>query len=225
MKKDRHTKAMTIIVLFLACVGLTMGFLAFSTTFVVEPIAYVFPDGSDFKLVLYGYDYSKSRNPEKFDDLSINVSDPFRIVGAKSARQAKIDNSLFSISNLHATFTSPGQSVSYAFIIRNEGGCDAYLNSVKFDVINDSDLKKQCVGNSSSDLVNNACDDINLSVEVQDKEYFDNDSLMNSNIVVPRGGFIEFFVHISYENSDNRVDNELLVNFGDISLNFSTVSS
>lgn len=225
MKKDRHTKTMTIIVLFLACVGLTMGFLAFSTTFVVEPIAYVFPDGSDFKLVLYGYDYSKSRNPEKFDDLSINVSDPFRIVGAKSAKQAKIDNSLFSISNLHATFTRPGQSVSYAFIVRNEGGCDAYLNNIKFDVVNNSNVKRQCISESNSNLIVNACDDINLSVEIKGKEYFDNDSLMNSNIMIKKGKFIEFFVHINYEQSNDRVDSELLVNFGDVLLNFSTISN
>ena len=227
MKKRRRYKTMTILILFMAVVGLTMGFLAFSTTLVVESGVDVMPDEADFKLVLYGYDYSKSPNPEKFEELSTTVSDPFRIIGAKSANQAKIDNSLFSVSNLHAEFTGSGQSASYAFIVKNEGGCDAYLNEIRFNKIVNSAVKKQCVSTNgyTAEVIDKVCDNINLSVEVKGNEYFDTEQFDGNNIIIPKGEFIEFFIHIDYRQHNDRVDNELFVDFGNVLLGFSALES
>lgn len=227
MKRSRRVKFMTIIILFVAIVGLTMGFLAFSTTLTVIPITDVKIDTIDFKLVIYGYDYLKNSDPEKFNELSTSVSDPYRIIGASMANQAKIDNSMLSISNLHAKFTGPGQSVSYAFIVRNEGDMVAYLNNINFNNIIGSDLKKRCIsgmGNTNS-LVNKACEDIELSVEIKGHEYYDNKSLAGNNIKLNKGEFFEFFVHIDYKQDGSMADDNFMVNFGDILLDFSAVES
>lgn len=227
MKRSRHIKVMTIIILFISIIGLTIGFLAFSTTLIVEPIVDVRPNTINFKLVIYGYDYLKNSDPEKFNELSTSVSDPYRIIGASFANQAKIDNSTLSISNLHANFTRPGQSVSYAFIVRNEGDMVAYLNSINFNNIINSELKRQCISDvgNTNQLVSKACDDIELSVEIKGNEYYDTKNLTGNNIKLSKGEFFEFFVHIDYKQNGSMADDDFMVNFGDVLLDFSAVES
>ena len=227
MKKNRRVKTMAIVVLFMTIVGLTMGFFAFSSTLIVEPMANVLPNEGKFKLVLYGYDYLKNSDLQNFDELSTTVSDPFRIIGAEGAHQAKIDNSLFSISNLHAKFTGPGQSVSYAFMMRNEGSVDVYLNSIEFDTILNGNLKKQCVNSNGvfNESINKVCDDIRLSVEIKGNEYYDTNNFSGNNIKIAKDEFIEFFVHIDYRQNGDIGYEYLFVDFGDILLNFSLIES
>lgn len=98
---------------------MTLGFAAFSTTLNISSSASVTPSSGDFMVK-----FSTSK-----DSLVVNAVEPSSKTSGITTTNGTIVNSVSpTLSNLSASFTSPGQYVEYTVYARNEGEYTAYLN-------------------------------------------------------------------------------------------------
>ena len=149
MEKNRSTKIVAIAALFIAVIGLSIGFAAFSSTLTVQSGATVTPADNDWNLQFtstndsvtpQGFKYN-SANSDYSTELTNNTNPVFtnNVVansynGGFGATTASItaSNTASTISGVHAYFTEPGQRVTYTFKVSNLGSYRAYLKSVTF---------------------------------------------------------------------------------------------
>ena len=153
---NKSYKIISLVALILAVIGVTLGYAAFSSTLTISSSAEVRPDPSTFNV-----DFSSSNSAVVADPI-VPVLSPNNVTGF-SATNATIDNTSDpTISNLKATFTAPGQSVTYTFYSYNAGLYIAYLNSIVFSG------NKTCTAaqGTTQSLVTNACNGIVLTVKV-----------------------------------------------------------
>lgn len=156
MKNDRVYKIIAVVAIIIGIAGVTIGYAAFSNNLTINSAAEVTPSDANFKVVFSSSDESVSTSavaPTLSDD---NVT-------GFSATNGVIDNSGDpTLTNLKATFTEPGQSVTYTFYAYNTGQYIAYLNSIEFIG------SKTCTPRSGTtqSLVTSACSSISLSVQV-----------------------------------------------------------
>ena len=122
----RNKQGISIAALVVAIIGLSVGFAAFSNTLTIRSSADVHPDPSNFRVV-----FSKSTSSA----LAGNVSPDSSTYGTT----ANINSSdLTILENLHATFTEPGQSVTYplnsdTLYVYNAGTYRAQLTGIEFE--------------------------------------------------------------------------------------------
>ena len=94
-------RGMTIAILLIAIIGLSIGFAAFSNTLTIRSSADIHPD-NNMRVV-----WSTSTSSATAGNISPNNS--------SYGTTANINSSdLTLLENLHATFTAPGQSVTYS---------------------------------------------------------------------------------------------------------------
>lgn len=215
MERERQIKVVVIITLVVIVIGLSVGFAAFSTTLSISSSANVLSNTGSFSVVFS----SASSN------LQLNSVVPKTYPSNIDAGNAIISNgSVPSITNLSATFTEPGQSVVYSFYAHNNGEYDAYLNDIIYENVLGKNSNKICTsingGNSSS--VQSACNDISLKVKVG------NDSIVNRSVsginshILKTNSYENIIVTLEYVSS-NKVDEDFSVDFGNISLSYSSV--
>ena len=129
MEKGRRSKSLFILVLSLLLLATTIGFAAFSANLNISSSATVTPNEEDFKLLVSGSNI----------DPNVNIVNP-EIVGDATADDITINNSKNSSStSINVNFTEPGQSVAYLFYLHNVGQYDAFLNTLTFKNVVDSD--------------------------------------------------------------------------------------
>ncbi len=218
MEKGRRSKSLFILGLSLLLLGTTIGFAAFSANLNISSSATVTPNEEDFKVVVSG----------SGTDSSVDVVSP-NIVGDAIAGDAKIINSNGSSStNINVDFTEPGQSVTYEFFVHNVGQYDAFLNTLTFKNVIDSDSRKICnVAEGSEatlELVNKACEDIELSIDLRQGTEFINfkDSMSFDEIKLKKGYVSSGKINITYPEESERADGAFNVQFGDIELTYSS---
>lgn len=124
MEKDRSSKVVAIAALIVAVVGLGIGFAAFSSTLTINSSATVNPTNT-FKV-----QFSKESSALTKGTVSGVVAGEGAV--AADATISDADDYLIA-DGLAATFTAPGQTVSYTFYARNTGEYIAYLRSITFD--------------------------------------------------------------------------------------------
>ena len=154
MNNNKTYRIIAVVALLLGVVGVTLGYAAFSSTLTISSSADVTPDSSTFNV-----DFSSSSSSVVANDIMPVLS---AVVTNFTATDAVIDNTSDpTISNLKATFTAPGQSVTYTFYAYNTGQYIAYLNSIVFSG------NKTCTAKSGTQqsLVNTACNGISLSIK------------------------------------------------------------
>lgn len=156
MGENRYYKMVSVLALVVGVIGVTLGYAAFSNTLTIESTAEVTPDASKFNV-----DFSSASNAVVTNAVTptLSTSDDVNF----TATNGTIDNTSDpTITNLHATFTEPGQTVTYTFYAYNAGEYIAYLNSINFDGT------KTCTARTgtTADLVATACNGISLSVQV-----------------------------------------------------------
>lgn len=212
MRKNRNTKLLIIIALIVSIVGLTLGFAAFSNTLVISSKAHINPSSDSFKV-----QFSSSDTGVITSSVSGESS-----TGA-TAGTATINGT--TISNLTASFTGLGQSVTYTFYVHNTGEYEAYLKTITFENVTNNNAAKVCTAkdeeNSNSSLINAACEDISVTIKVKDTET----STSIENITghsLPKKSSEMVTVIVSYENNNNKADGDFKVAFGDISLMYSS---
>lgn len=216
MEYNKTYKIIAIVALLLGIVGVTLGYAAFSSTLKIESSAEVVPNGTNFNV-----DFSSSNSSVVTDDITPTLS---ANVTGFSATDATINNSSDPvISNLHATFTEPGQSVTYTFYAYNAGQYLAYLNSIVFTG------SKTCTArtNTNQGLVDTACTGISLSVSVANATDTINATTTSiasiSNHSLAIGAADTVTVVIEYAAGSGRADGDFDVTLPDITLTYNPI--
>lgn len=223
MEKDRSAKVLAILALFIAVIGLSLGFAAFSANLVIKPAAQVEPK-NDFKVLFSSDSESLLTAP-----IEPSGSHSGEATEDPTGDNATIDNTQETnptLKGLNAKFTEPGQTVTYEVYAFNQSSYDAFLRSVTIaggkTCTGASDLTNKEPGTDA--MVQAACAHIKLSVQVgsdlEATEVTKND-YQNHKLAKNTGEKIT--VTITYEEADDAlVDGDFKVTFGDITLNYST---
>lgn len=209
---DKTYKIIAIIALLLGAAGVTIGYAAFSNTLTITSSAEVRPDPTTFNV-----DFSSSSSTVATDPITPSLS---TTATGFSATNASINNTSSPvISNLKATFTEPGQTVTYNFYSYNAGQYVAYLNSIVFDG------NKVCTPATGTDatLVASACNGISLSVKVGSANATSTDVTGISGHSLAVGSSETVQVVISYDAGSARADGNFDVALPDIVLTYDSV--
>jgi hypothetical protein len=116
MERDRGFKIIALIALVVAIVGLSFGYAAWSTTLTISGSAKVNPATWD---VHFAYKSGSSLTPT--------------IVGNASSTGATLTAT--AVSGFDITLKAPGDSVTYNWLVKNEGSIDAKLKTYNFGSI------------------------------------------------------------------------------------------
>lgn len=236
MEKNRSSKVVAIVALFIAVIGLSVGFAAFSNILKIKSSATVKPSGQDF---VVGFVRNTTDTALPTGDVELEA-DAITVVG-ENVSYSKDENlkpklNGTTVSNLHVDFTKPGESVSYKFAVANFGKYDAYLTKVTFKNVADKSTYKVCTvtpatgaGQTAATeaLVTEACKGIDVSVKIDTATYNGADgSKENINTVLSRNtnNVKEVVVTISYAEGSEVADGAFSVDFGDITLEYSSVA-
>ena len=187
MEKKRGNQVMAIAALFIAVIGLSLGFAAFSNTLTIKSSATVTPDAT-----LFDVNLSSAAASTIDGNLAGRIS-PTPTAGSYNqtyftASSATITNETSAsasgstnarIEGLKANFTEPGQTVTYLLYARNDGNYVGYLNGVTFSsktAANNETGAKVCYSKSDVDnevtnevtesLLTAACNAITITVRV-----------------------------------------------------------
>ena len=226
MEKNRETKLVAITSMLIAVVFLTIAYAVFSKSLNIQNIsATVKANEANFKVLFSSSNTGVVDGLVNYSFISGNGTVPF---------QGTIDNSNSAsprISGLGATFKEPGATVQYRFYAINQGSYDAYLKKVEFGNATSATVHKKCTAKSgaSQALVNQACDGIRFYVNVTNA----NDAVGSSkdditstttytNRLLKKGEFSAIFILIDYSSSAALADGDFDVEFGDITLDYST---
>ena len=172
MEKDRFSKILAVVALVVAVAGLSLGFAAFSSTLTIESSAVVIPEdnmrvifsnvnGNPTDTTIAGT-MSASMETAKTRLAAAGVTAP----NLPAAANATIDNTNLKapkITNLKATFTAPGQSVTYNFFVYNAMTYEAFLKTITFDT-----SKYSCQPGTNTDATTaaNVCKSIKVEISV-----------------------------------------------------------
>lgn len=216
MEKNRKVQVISVFALVIAIVGLSIGFAAFSSVLNIQTSANVKPDSSTMNV-----DFSSAQDKVEVAEI-IPTATPNSLV----TTNAVIDNSVDpTISNLSATFTEPGQSVTYKFYAYNAGKLNAYLKSIVFGNVAGQNATKICTaGQGTTDaLVQKACEKISVKVKVGNEieTTTGKASITGHTLAIDNGELVT--VTLEYEAGAERADGDFTVAFGDITLNYSSV--
>lgn len=143
MKSDKGIKVIAIVALCLALVGLGVGYAAFSASLSIKGTGTV--NASSWKI--------------KFQNLSTAT-----LVGeAKEVKAPTINTNDTNISDYSATFTAPGDSISYTFEVANTGTFDAAVSTIAIPT-------PTCTGNgvNAATDASNVCKNLSYSLTYTD---------------------------------------------------------
>ncbi len=215
----RRNRNLLLFILVGAVLFMSVGFAAFSSQLTISSSAIVKPDASAFRVV-----FSSSGTQYLTNDVSGSRT------GDATAGKAVIanDGDTPTIKNLTATFTGPGETVKYEFYVYNSGAYVAYLTDIKFNNVDGESLPKVCTAidatSVTDSLMNNACNDISVTVDVGNNSVTNSTSMISGNSL-DKNAFKKVTVTIKYEDNGNRSDGDFKVEFGDIKFTYSTVDS
>jgi len=229
MERNRGSQVLAIVALLLAVGGLSLGFAAFSQTLTIQSSAEVNPVDK-FNVEFFGDNNTTS---------VAGVTSDSKVTGLQAAT-ATINDSNHTITGLKATFTEPGQSVTYTFKARNTGEYIAYLRQVAFAQPTGAsgNALSVCAPKASSDnpatqsLVDAACDDITLSVKVGSETAVTGNQTYTgtthslaaaSTFGGTDGGEDTVVVTITYAANGDIADGDFTVTFGDVTIDYRSV--
>ena len=250
MEKKRGNQVMAIAALFIAVIGLSLGFAAFSNTLTISSSASVTPDASIFDVNLSSVAATTTdgavvpvKSPSNYEAGSFNATN-FTATNATIANEALTQGQTTNaaITGLRANFTEPGQTVTYSFYARNDGKLEAFLNSVLFTEVESGKthtcaIKKDGVAEenrATQSLVDAACAAISYKVSVGGVEFTGTTADKQTNTTGKKltvqgtdNDRTPVVVTITYaaENTlgEYRVDGPMTVTFGDIVLTYGSV--
>lgn len=214
MERNRSSKIIAVVALVVAVFGLTLGFAAFSNTLTISSSAYVSPSSDNFKV-----GFSTSATATATGNLTGSAS------GAATAGTATLAGT--AISGIKANLTTPGETVTYTFYVRNTGEYDAFLNSITFENVSGASAPKVCTAvdpsKTTASLVSAACEDISVSVKVGSDAAVSGSVASVSNHSLLKTANETVVVTITYATNGDRADGDFNVSFGDLKLVYGTV--
>jgi len=224
MERERGSKVIAIIALCVGVVGLSLGFAAFSSNLVIQPSASVAPSDSEFSVVFANATAGVAEGGATGVTPAITNGETVTLSTGEATASV--------IRGLSATFTAPGQKVTYTFDAQNAGKYIAYLNSVKYVNATGKSAFKVCTaGTDTTEALvngeNGACGDIELTLSIAGKDYSTtNETVSNHTLAI--GAEDTVVVTIEYkaaaEGSSNILaDGDFTVTFGSIELVYGSV--
>ena len=214
MKYRRKEQIVVILILAVAIASLSVGFAAFSATLNISSSATVTPNSDNFSIVFSSSSYSITTR----DDSGTLVNG----TGTNGAQGGITNLYRKSATGLTAQFTEPGQALSTTFYIHNTGEYDAYLTGVNISNINGTSYKKCTAASDTTDsLVQSACEGINIVTTINGQNYSFGESISGHKI--EKGTSQPIVVVIAYAPDAARADGNFDIEFGEISLEYSTV--
>ena len=209
MRNERRKQIMTLSILVVAVLVISVGFAAYSSTLRIDTDATVNPNANTFSVK-----FSTTQ-----DTLTVADVVPTNYTTGITVTNGKIDNSGNpTISNLTAEFKNPGDYVEYVFYARNEGEYNAYLNNINFL------SQKTCEAGegATASLVESACNSISATVTIGGIDYTATTPITNHILNKKTGEEIK--VTLKYADNGARADGPFTVNFGDITMVYSTIN-
>ncbi len=229
MEKDRTYRVVALVALIVAVVGVSLGFAAFSRSLSIEPSGEVNPENT------LKVEFSSTGAAVPTTESVTGTTAGSEAVQAGSATITNTGNSP-KISGLTATFTKPGESVTYEFYAVNTGKFDAYLTGIKLGTT--LETFKKCTAKSGSNPASDAtdldkvCGSIHVTVEVGEDvakvSTKDADKVVDSEHKLTKAGtnWEKVVVKLEYtanETGDDYADGDVTVTFQPITLTYSTV--
>lgn len=215
--KYRRKKHLTIILILVAVISsISIGVAAFSATLNISSSATVTPNSDNFSIVFSSSSYTITTR----DDSGTLVIG----VGTNGAQGGITSLYKKSATGLVAQFTDPRKALSTTFYIHNTGEYDAYLRGVNISSINGNSYKKCIASSGTTDsLVQSACNGINIVTTINGQNYSFGETISSHKI--EKGTSQPIVVVIAYAPDAARADENFDIEFGDISLEYSTVDS
>ena len=209
MRNSNGTKYLVILALLISVTALSLGFAAFSNTLTIKSSAAVGVI-NDLGVVL-----STSKTSATGGTVTPTVS------GATGDAVTLTANST-TISGLKATFTAPGQYVTYTMAAYNKGNFTYYLNQVNLGAIT-------CTAGSGTtqSYVDSACAGIKITVTAGTDSYYrttatnQSTTTIASHTVAASAGE-DVIVKIEYVSGAAVADGDFTVAFGDTTLVYGT---
>lgn len=215
MEKQRNIKILSIIALVLAIAGMSLGFAAFSATLNISSSASVTPSSSDFKVV-----FSKAKNGVVNDENDTIYGQPHITSNGVTATVGHVGYT--TISDLEVNFTSPGQYVEIDVFAHNKGKYDAYLRAINITNFDNGSYKKCSTTTATDALVQSACEGLKISLDIEGTTY-DVGTTNISGHKLLMDNSEEVTIRIEYLGDSALADGPFTVEFGGISLDYSTV--
>lgn len=211
----KYTRTLEILALFISICCLTSGFLAYSQYIRISSNLMYNQNDLNFKVI-----FSTTKDGKDVGIIeSIIQSDNSNF----KATNAIIDNSGNpTIKNIDINFTAPGQKVTYKFYAYNSGDYTAYLKNIVYNSVSNLNKNKICLSNQnqSYEQINSWCDNIKISIKVNELNTTKTLSNIKNMKIVPRESQ-EIEVTIEYLYTDKPIGDNLEVIFGDITLYYS----
>ena len=210
MRNERRKQVITMSILIGAVLLISVGFAAFSSILTIESNVTYTPDSDVFQIK-----FSKTSN-----SILDGANNPVNPVSGNGGSAIIVNQGTPTITNLHAHFTSPGQSVVYEFYAVNESPYDAYLTLINYLNIGNGKGTKECVAKNGATeaLVTKACEGISVKVEVGTTLATQTTEVENHKL--GKGTSEKVRVTISY--TGQAIDGSMDITFGDISLIYGT---
>lgn len=196
--KESNGKTIALVALAVAVVGLGVGFASFSRTLTINSSAKVSPTNT------FSVKFSATNNK-----VSAVASS-----GATGTDATVADT---SVTGIKASFTDPGQTVSYTIPVINDGEYTAYLNAIS--------LGNGVSCTSTNSLVTEACKGISVSVKVGTDAAVTatNSNISGHKLSNTTGSNTEnAVITISYGANASRADEDFEVTIDTISLTYGT---
>lgn len=216
MDKQKSSYIIAIVALLLAVGAISIGFSAFSNVLEIKTSANVSPSATTFNV-----DFSSSSSAVETNDII-----PTKTPSTIEATNATIDNtSTPTISNLSATFTEPGQKAVYEFYAYNDGEYQAFLKNITYANIAGETSFKKCkpaVGTTDA-LVQATCNSIVVKVKVGTESEVTGSKANITSHSLDKNNAEKVTVTIEYLPTENQADGDFTVDFGDITLGYSTI--
>ena len=214
MERQRKRKFIIMITLMVVVSAMGLGFAAFSATLNISSSASVTPNSSSFYLGFY------PSNIPSLDDGTISPS----TTGGATGNNITVDAGSTTITGLKANFTEPGQTIAYSFYVGNESEYDSYLRAINFLNVSGQSKNKVCTPGTgtTASLVDATCEAITMTVEVDGTIATDTKTNISGKSLA-KGNYVQVTITITYDESGARSDGPFNVEFGGISLDYSTV--
>lgn len=232
MEKNRSTKIIAIAALFIAVIGLSIGFAAFSSTLTINSSATVTPEQSQWKV---GFVFSTTDALSTYYNtpavgtytIANNVTLGQEYVASADVKILNVETSNNSgsalLENLSAAFTAPGQKVTYKFYVKNESPMPAYLHAVRYT--GNKSCGAVASGDGDATLVQNACDNITVTTHIAGQDISDStaSTTITSGGTIAAGGTAEVTVDINYA-ANYFVDTPISATFKTIEFDYNAVA-
>lgn len=223
MEKERSSKILAIIALIVAVVGLTIGFAAYTRSLDITNLQGTVNPGESELDVIFDNDQ------EKGNDLAVvkGVGEAALAseTGATITNPELNSGSNPTISGFQAQFKEKGQKVEYTFYVYNNSPYSAYLDEVKFT---GNEPHKTCtaIGTGvNATLVANACNDINVSLKVDDATILSTNGGTFASHTIAAGAFKKVVVELAYDGENYPLpDGDMRVIFDGIQLHYTTIA-